>query len=66
MRVAFDPLRFLREVRGEALKVTWPTRKETLVTTGMVGVMAMLAAVFFLITDQIIGVGVRALFRVAS
>ena len=66
MRVAFDPLRFMREVRSEALKVTWPSRKETLVTTGMVVVMAMLAAVFFLITDQIIGVGVRALFRVAS
>jgi preprotein translocase subunit SecE len=66
MRVAFDPLRFLREVRAEATKVTWPTRKETLVTTGLVVLMATLAAIFFLITDQIIGVGVRALFRVAS
>jgi preprotein translocase subunit SecE len=66
MRVAFDPLRFMREVRAEATKVTWPSRKETLVTTGLVVVMATLAAIFFLITDQIIGIGVRALFRVAS
>ena len=45
MRVAFDPLRFLREVRGEALKVTWPTRKETLVTTAMVFLMAVVAKI---------------------
>jgi len=66
MRVAFDPLRFMREVRSEATKVTWPSRKETLVTTGLVVTMATLAAIFFLIVDQVIGIGVRALFRVAS
>jgi len=66
MRVAFDPLRFMREVRSEATKVTWPSRKETLVTTGLVVAMATLAAIFFLIVDQVIGIGVRALFRVAS
>jgi len=66
MRVAIDPLRFVREVRIEASKVTWPARKETLVTTGLVVVMAFVAAIFFFIADQIIGVGVRALFGIAA
>jgi preprotein translocase subunit SecE len=60
--VAFDPLKFLREVRAEMTKVTWPSRKETLVTTGLVFAMVALAAVFFLVVDQVIGIGVRALF----
>ena len=66
MRVAMDPVRFVREVRSEAAKVTWPSRKETLVTTGLVVAMATVAAIFFFIIDQIIGVGVRALFGVAG
>jgi preprotein translocase subunit SecE len=60
--VAFDPARFVREVRTEVSKVTWPSRKETLVTTGLVFAMAALAALFFFVADQIIGLGVRALF----
>jgi preprotein translocase subunit SecE len=60
--VAVDPARFVREVRSEVSKVTWPTRKETLVTTGLVIAMVALAAVFFLVVDQVIGIGVRALF----
>ncbi len=60
--VAFHPLRFLREVRLEVTKVTWPSRKETLITTGLVFVMAAFAAAFFFIADQIIGIAVRALF----
>ena len=43
-------------------KVTWPSRKETLITTGLVFVMAAFAAAFFFIADQIIGIAVRALF----
>ncbi len=60
--MAVDPARFVREVRSEVSKVTWPSRKETLVTTGLVIAMVALAAVFFLVVDQVIGVGVRALF----
>ncbi len=60
--VTFHPLRFLREVRVEVTKVTWPSRKETLITTGLVFVMAAFAAAFFFIADQIIGIAVRALF----
>ena len=62
--VAFQPVLFLREVRAEVSKVTWPSRRETLVTTGLVFVMAALAAAFFFIADQIIGIAVRALFGV--
>jgi preprotein translocase subunit SecE len=48
------PFEFLQQVRAEAAKVTWPSRRETLVTTIMVVVMAVLASVFFLLSDQII------------
>ena len=49
----------MREVRQEVSKVTWPTRKETGVTTGMVFIMVFLAAIFFLMVDQILAFGVR-------
>jgi preprotein translocase subunit SecE len=48
-----SPFKFLQEVRTEAQKVTWPTRRETAVTTVMVFVMVFIAAIFFLIADQI-------------
>ena len=64
MALAIDPLKFLREVRAEIGKVTWPSRKETLITTGLVFALSGLAAVFFFIADQVIGIGVRALFGV--
>ena len=49
-----SPAQFIREVRQEANKVTWPTKKETGVTTVMVFVMVFIAAIFFLLTDQVI------------
>jgi preprotein translocase subunit SecE len=48
-----SPFKFLQEVRAEAQKVTWPTRKETAVTTAMVFVMVAVASIFFLVADQI-------------
>ena len=62
--MALDPAKFVREVRSEVAKVTWPSRKETLVTTGLVFAMAALAAMFFFVADQVIGIGVRALFGI--
>ena len=56
------PVKFLREVRSEAAKVTWPSRKETLVTTGLVFALSALAAAFFFIADQVVGLAVRAIF----
>lgn len=61
--MATAPLKFLREVRAEVARVTWPSRKETMVTTGLVFAMAALAALFFFVVDQVIGVGIRALFN---
>lgn len=60
--MAVEPAKFVREVRSEVSKVTWPTRKETLVTTGLVFAMATVAALFFFVVDQVIGLGVRSLF----
>mgnify|MGYP002737276976 CR=1 FL=1 len=54
-------VQFFREVRQEAAKVTWPTRKETMISTGMVLVMVVLAAVFFLVVDEVIAIAVRFL-----
>jgi preprotein translocase subunit SecE len=53
-----SPFKFLQEVRAEAQKVTWPTRKETTVTTIMVFVMVFVAAIFFLVTDQVMRIAV--------
>ncbi len=64
--MALEPAKFIREVRVEISKVTWPTRKETLVTTGLVFAMATVAALFFFVVDQVIGLGVRALFGVGA
>jgi len=47
-----SPFKFLQEVRAEAQKVTWPSRRETAVTTAMVFVMVAVASVFFLLADQ--------------
>jgi preprotein translocase subunit SecE len=52
--MAFSPFKFLQEVRSEATKVTWPTRRETTITTIMVFVMVALASIFFFASDQII------------
>ena len=53
---------FIRQTRQEIAKVTWPTRKETLVTTGMVFAMTILAAIFFFLVDQVMAEGVRLVF----
>jgi len=47
------PFKFLQEVRAEAAKVTWPTRRETAITTAMVFVMVAIASIFFLLADQV-------------
>ena len=50
-----NPAKFIREVRTEVSKVTWPTRKETITSTVMVLVLAFIAAIFFLAVDGIFG-----------
>lgn len=53
-----NPVEFIQQVRAESKKVTWPTRKETLVTTAMVFVMVLIACIFFFAVDQLIQLGV--------
>jgi preprotein translocase subunit SecE len=61
-----SPFKFLQEVRAEAQKVTWPSRRETLITTAMVFVMVAIASVFFLMVDQVIRIAVTLVLGVAS
>jgi preprotein translocase subunit SecE len=49
-----NPFSFLQDVRTEASKVTWPSRRETLITTGLVLAMVVVSSLFFLFTDTII------------
>jgi len=53
-----NPFQFIQQVRSEVAKVTWPSRRETAITTVMVFIMVFFAAVFFFVADQILGWGV--------
>ena len=61
-----SPGAFIRQVRQEAAKVTWPTRKETGVSTAMVFVMVTLAALFFFVVDQALAWIVRVVLGVGG
>ncbi|MFV0294331.1 MAG: preprotein translocase subunit SecE [Paracoccus sp. (in: a-proteobacteria)] len=52
-----NPVQFLSQVRAEASKISWPTRREVVTTTVMVLIMAMLAALFFFLVDIAIRTG---------
>jgi preprotein translocase subunit SecE len=54
-----NPLDFFRQVRQEVGRVTWPSRRETTVTTAMVFAMVVVAAMFFFIVDEGLGIIVR-------
>ena len=54
-----NPLEFIQEVRQEVAKVTWPTWKEVWVTSIMVILMIVLASLFFMVADQLIGFVVK-------
>ena len=53
-----SPAQFMRQVRQEMSKVTWPTRRETGITTAMVFLVVVLFALFFLMVDQVLSFGV--------
>lgn len=57
-----SPGQFVREVRQETAKVTWPSRKETGISTVMVFFMVFLAAVFFFFVDWVMATGVKVIF----
>lgn len=54
-----SPAEFVRQVRDELRKVTWPGRKEVTITTVMVFIMVTIMAVFFVLVDQVLSVAIR-------
>jgi preprotein translocase subunit SecE len=58
--------KFIQEVRDETQKVTWPSRRETGITTAMVFIMVAIASVFFLVADQLMAYVVTLVLGVGS
>ena len=65
MATRTNPFTFLQQVRSEVSKVVWPTRRETVISTVMVLAFAVLAAIFFLAVDGILGWAVRTLLGIS-
>ena len=61
-----SPVQFFKEVRAEARKITWTTRKETWITSVMVFIMVVLASLFFTFADWILGLGANLLLKIAA
>jgi preprotein translocase subunit SecE len=59
-----SPFKFLQDVRSETQKVTWPSRRETVITTIMVFVMVGLSSIFFFFADQLIRLAVTYLLGI--
>jgi preprotein translocase subunit SecE len=61
-----NPFQFVQQVRAEADKIAWPTRRETVTTTIMVFIMAALFASFFFLVDSLVSVALRLILTIAS
>lgn len=61
-----NPFEFLQQVREEGAKVTWPTRRETMISTAMVFVMVAIASLFFLAVDAVLHRGVQWVLGIAG
>jgi preprotein translocase subunit SecE len=61
-----NPLQFIQQVRAETAKVVWPTRREVMLTTAMVMVMATVFATFFFLVDLAIRYGLETILRLAA
>ena len=59
--MATNPLQFIQQVRAEVSKVVWPTRREVVVTSIMVFIMAIITALFFFLVDLIIRTGLTSI-----
>ena len=60
-----NPAKFVREVRLEMEKVSWPSRRETLISTGMVLAMVAVTATFFVFVDWVISTLIRLVLGIA-
>jgi preprotein translocase subunit SecE len=56
-----SPAQFAKQVKQEGSRVTWPSRKETLASSGMVLVMTTIAALFFLLVDWVVSSSVQTI-----
>ncbi len=61
-----SPWQFVQQVRQEVSKVTWTSRKETMVTTTMVVIMVFCASIFFFVVDWFLGIGVKYILGLGS
>ena len=59
-----NPFQFIQQVRSEVSKITWPTRKEVLLTTIMVFVMSAIAALIFALVDLLIRSGIQSVLNI--
>ena len=59
-----NPSVFIQQVRAETAKVTWPSRRETMISTIMVLVFAFIAAIFFFAADQLMAFGVELILGI--
>ena len=66
MATRTNPLQFIQQVRSEVAKVVWPRRREVVLTTAMVMVMATIFATFFFFVDLLIRFGLEAILNLAS
>jgi preprotein translocase subunit SecE len=66
MAATKNPLQFIQEVRAEVSKVVWPTRREVMVTSTMVFVLAILTAAFFFLVDFLIRQGLQAILSLVG
>ena len=59
-----NPFQFIQQVRSEVSKITWPTRREVLITTVMVFIMSAIAALIFAVVDLIIRSGIQSVLNI--
>jgi preprotein translocase subunit SecE len=61
-----NPFQFLQEVRSEAKKVVWPSRRETMITSGLVILMVLASSLFFVVVDWVLRMGVGFMLRIGQ
>ncbi len=61
-----NPFQFLQEVRSEAKKIVWPSRRETMITSGLVILMVLASSLFFVVVDWVLRMGVGLMLRIGQ
>ena len=60
------PAQFVRQVRQEIQKVTWPERKDTFISSAIIIVLIILFSLFFLLTDQIWSFSIKKIIQIGA